>query len=185
LQSTDFPRFHTVLLGMGELYAKPISKPMLDAYWVALRNWDLPEFEAACARLMETATWMPRPAEFTALRIAGRRTAGEAFAKAIAWARSGAYRHPAKTDEAILIDRVVAAMGGWITITSHDQEKLHFLERRFTEHYESIQDAGDVREWLQLPRDRPHELTEANTLAKRLLRELTTDTHNTRGNGSS
>jgi hypothetical protein len=37
-------------------------------------------------------------------------------------------------------------IGGPNVIGMCDEDKLHFLERRFTEHYETLQDSEDVRE---------------------------------------
>jgi len=147
MQSTDFERFHALLLGMGELYGKDISNPLLDAYWVALRDWDLADFEAACGHLMKHhKDWMPRPGHFTELREAGRSTVGEAWAKAVGWAASSAYRDCETGD--YLTDKAVRAIGGFKAIAMCDEDKLHFLERRFAEHYETIEDATDTREAL-------------------------------------
>jgi hypothetical protein len=141
-------KFRNIISGMGRMYGAEPDGLVLDAYWIALCDWEFQHFQAAAQRLMKTSKFMPRPSDFEDLRKAGRPTAAEAFAKAITWARSGIYTAPAKTPEAILIDRVVASLGGWIAITSYDQEKLHFLEKRFVENYEMIQDATDTREAL-------------------------------------
>lgn len=117
-------------------------------WWEGMQDWTLADFQAAMFRLIKTEDFMPTMKHFEDLRKAGRLTAGEAFAKALGWARSGAYNHPAKTPEAILIDRVVAALGGWSAISGSDPEKVHFLERRFVEHFETISDATDTREAL-------------------------------------
>lgn len=114
-------------------------------WWEGMQDWTLSDFQDAAFRLVKTEEFMPSMKHFEDLRRAGRMTPGEAFAKAIAWARAGTYTAPAKSPEAILIDHVVAAMGGWIAMTSADTEKLHFLEKRFVEHYETIQDATDTR----------------------------------------
>lgn len=146
MQSTDFERFHTLLLGMGELYGKEISNPLLDAYWIALRNWSLGDFEAACGHLMEHATFMPRPADFTALRKAGRETPGEAWITArrhLVWGLRGYTLH---ADCPPLIARAVHAIGGANVIGMCDEDKLTFLERRFTEHFETMQDSEETRE---------------------------------------
>ena len=45
-----------------------------------------------------------------------------------------------------LLERAVAAMGGWIVIRMSPEQNLHFLERRFAEHYAEIQNATDVRD---------------------------------------
>lgn len=145
---TDGDRFRNIIRGMGRMYAAEPDGLVLDAYWIALSDWSFEDFQAASQRLMKTSKFMPRPSDFEDLRKAGRLTAGEAFAKALGWARAGTYTAPAKTPDAIFIDRVVMAMGGWIAITGSDPEKLHFLERRFLEHFESLQDATDTREAL-------------------------------------
>lgn len=114
-------------------------------WWEGMREWTLADFQAAAFQLVKTLEFMPSMKDFEDLRKAGRMTAGEAFAKTIAWARSGDYKHPAQSAEAMLVERVVASLGGWIAITSYDQEKLHFLEKRFVESYETIEEASDTR----------------------------------------
>ena len=44
-----------------------------------------------------------------------------------------------------ITDRAVAALGGYVAIAMCDEDKLHYLERRFQEIYEGMQDAGDIR----------------------------------------
>lgn len=162
MQATDADRFRNIIRGMGRMYSAEPDALVLDAYWIALSDWSFEDFQAAAQRLMKTSKFMPRPSEFEELRKAARLTAGEAFEKAVGWARSGTYNAPAKTPDAIFIDRVVSAMGGWIAITGSDPEKLHFLERRFVEHFNDLQEASDTREalpqlrrpdWLQLGLD--------------------------------
>ncbi|MDR5727938.1 MAG: DUF6475 domain-containing protein [Terriglobia bacterium] len=117
-------------------------------WWEGMQDWTLADFQAAAFQLVKTKEFMPSMKDFEDLRKAGRMTAGEAFAKAIHWARTGTYGNPAKTPEAIFIDRVVHAMGGWSRITGHDPEQLQWLEKSFAEHYADIQDATDTREAL-------------------------------------
>lgn len=143
----DFPKFAAVMAGMGKLYEREIDGLLMDAYWLALRPWTLTEFEQAAGHLMATSKFMPRPADFNDLRKASRPVAAEAWAKAIsscgsAWTARG---YTGGTSGDALVDRAVHAIGGYGAIAQCDQEKLHFLERRFTEAYESMQDANDVR----------------------------------------
>jgi hypothetical protein len=186
----DHEEFLKIIRGFASLKGKPaLSSDALSMYWYAMLEWRIEEFRSAAVHLLRTLAFMPQPADFEKLRKTGRQTAGEAFARAVQTSKSCSqrgYMNDNVTSDDPLIDRAVRAIGGYCCFAMCDVDKLHFLERRFTEHYESIQDAGDVREWLpQLPRDRPHELTEAGKLAKTILRELTTDTHRARGNGSS
>jgi len=144
----DFNRFKAVMVGMAKLYERELDGVLLDAYWISLRGWSLEEFEQAAAHLMGTEEFMPRPAAFNALRKAERSTTGEAWATAVEHARSSNYRSGLLGDPAV--DGAVRALGGYVAIARCDEDRLHFLERRFAEHYEAIQDAEDTREAVPL-----------------------------------
>lgn len=166
----EFSRFHAVMTGMAELYQRELSPVLLDAYWISLRDWPLEAFEAAAGQLMKTAEFMPRPADFTALRKAGRATAGEAWAKVLEFARKGYIRwdgggrptrdNSVESPDEQLIDRAVRAIGGYEAIAMSPTDKTHFLEKRFCEHYSDIQDAEEIREAVpQIAFDEPARIT--------------------------
>lgn len=138
--------FLEVVVGLAELKGRTLSKPALDLYWRAMQDWPIDEFRAAAAHLVRSCPYMPSPADFEQLRRAGRPTAGEAWVQAVRCAATGAYRN--RETPGGLIDRAVAAIGGYSAIGMCDESKLHFLERRFAEHYESMTDADDVRQAL-------------------------------------
>ena len=140
----DFQRFRAVIAGMGKLYEREVDTALLDAYWIALRDWPLEDFERAAGHLMRTSEFMPRPAAFTALRKAGGMTAGEAWAIALEHAK-GSYRAGPTVPQ---VERAVAAMGGWQVIARSNLDGLPFLERRFAEHFAEIESREDVREAL-------------------------------------
>jgi hypothetical protein len=149
MQQSDFQRFKAVMAGMGKLYEREVDGPMLDAYWLALGNWSLKEFEEAAAHLLQTSAWMPKPSHFTALRKAGRPTSGEAWTKALQ-ACGSAIQCGHVTNNGTsgdpFIDRVVRAIGGYGRLVMCDRDKLGLLQRDFTEHFKSMEDAEDVRE---------------------------------------
>ena len=70
MQQSDFQRFRAVMTGMAKVYERELDALLLDAYWVALRDWSLEDFERAAGELMRTNEFMPRPAAFNALRKA-------------------------------------------------------------------------------------------------------------------
>lgn len=146
MRAEDFPRFREVLAGMAEMFKHELSGPLLDAYWLALKDWPLVEFEQAAAHLLGTEEFMPRPVKFNALRKANRPTSGEGFAIAVAHAASGAWREGGCSDP--MVNQAVRSLGGWRVIAMCDEDKLPFLERRFAEHFETITDAEDVRDAL-------------------------------------
>jgi hypothetical protein len=179
MQANDFPQFKNVMTGMSELFQRELSNPLLDAYWLALGDWSLDEFQAAAAQLMKTEDFMPKPAAFTALRKAGRPTSGEAWAVVLEYARKG-YTHwmgggrltlnnSVATPDSDLINRAVAAIGGYQAIAMSPTDKTSFLERRFCEHFEQMQEAEETREALpELSFDRRTALSGPTTVGNLL-----------------
>lgn len=138
--------FLEVVVGLAELKGRTLSKPALDLYWRAMQDWPIDEFRSAAAHLVRSCAYMPSPADFEALRRAGRMTPGEAWTRAVQIAASGAYRRGETVGG--VVDRAVQAIGGYSAIGMCDESKLHFLERRFAEHFDAMQDADDVRQAL-------------------------------------
>ena len=147
----DRQPFLEIVLGFAELKGRQLSAPALELYWRAMQHWSIEDFKAAADQLLRTCEWMPGPKEFEDLRKAGRPTAAEAWIQARAAAGScyvgGAIGYgPGGTCDNPLIDRAVRALGGYRAIALCHTDKLHYLERRFAEHYASLQDAEDVRQ---------------------------------------
>lgn len=149
MQPIDSKRFRSMLAGMGRMYGQELDQLVLDAYWLALGDWSLDDFEAGARQLMQTAKFMPRPADFHELRKAGRPTAGEAWSKILECARAG-YDEP-QLD--IPAKRALAAIGGIGAVMRSETDKTHFLEKRFAEHFGAMQDAHDIREAVPLIAD--------------------------------
>ncbi len=154
----DKPDFIKQLVGLAAIKpGKDLTPEAYEIWWQAMQTWSLEDFKAAAAQLARSVEFMPSPYHFEQLRKAGRPTAGEAWIAALEYARkgwtvwdggkasvSGSMPEP---DDA-LIDRAVRAVGGYEAIAMSNTDATHFLERRFCEHYESIQDVQEVREAL-------------------------------------
>lgn len=145
--AADGPRFRAVLAGMGRLFGQDLDGVVLDAYWLALREWSLGDFEAACGRLMQTSRYMPRPADFAALARAHEATASEAWSAVLEHCK-GAYRDRAGLDNGGPIDQAVAGLGGYRAIAFHNAEFLPVLGRQFAERYAESRDVSAAREAL-------------------------------------
>lgn len=145
----DKQAFAEIVVGFSELKGKTLSRPALALYWNTMQHWTLEDFRAAAEQLLRTCEFMPTPKDFEDLRKAGRPTPGEAWITARVNSRSaiscGNVTQGASCGDP-LIDRAVRAIGGYGAIAMCDTDKLHFLERRFAEHYESMQEVGDIRE---------------------------------------
>lgn len=145
MNGTDSKRFAEILTGMAELYGQSLTQPAIRIYWQAMQDWTLADFEQAASHLAKTAKYFPRPADFNALRKrAGTLTSGEAWAKVLDYCR-GAYRDGAGLDSGGPIDQAAHALGGYRSIAMHDTDALHFLERRFAEHYGAVGEADETR----------------------------------------
>ena len=149
MRTIDKPEFVRILMGLSSIKpGKPMTPEGLDMYWAAMRQeWGIGEFREAAGHLAGTCEFMPNPYHFEQLRKAARPTAGEAWSTVLGWAASGSYRDCDSCGDPI-IDRAVKAMGGYRAIAMHDEDKQHFAERRFADHYESMQDADTVRNAL-------------------------------------
>lgn len=143
MQPADFERFRAVMAGMAELYGREISPTLLDAYWLALRDWTLADFEAGAGRLMATAKFMPRPADWHGLRKASRMTPGEAWEAAIGVCTG--WRNGTASVDA-LTDRVVRMVGGYERLAMESLDTQHFTRNKFLEIYAEVEDAEDTRE---------------------------------------
>ena len=140
-----------ILNGLAAI--KPHSKLTPEAYelwWLSMQDWSLEDFRDAAARLAKTVQFMPTPFDFEQLRKAGRPTAGEAWVTALdsvrtAWTPAG---FAGGSSGEPLIDQAVRAIGGYQAIAQCDETKLHYLERRFAEIYDDLQDADDTRRAL-------------------------------------
>lgn len=137
---SDGKRFNDLVRGMARMYGQDIDKLVTDAYWLALRDWEYADFEAAAAHLMANSKFMPRPADFNALRKAGEPTAAEAWDVVL----SGAALEP--TSRAA---RAARTLGGQQHIRRMNIEReLPFARRDFIAAYEDLTDVDPVRDAL-------------------------------------
>lgn len=175
MQSADRREFLKVLNGLAAV--KPGAKLVpeaLEVWWLAMSDWTLDEFKQAAGHLARAIEFMPSPFHFEQLRKAGRLTCGEAWEAARKACGSaiqcGQVTHNGSCGDP-LIDRAVQAIGGYGVIAMCDRDKLTFLERRFAEHYESIQGADDIR--VALPQvTGPAGSKRLNGLGPKSIREL-------------
>jgi len=149
MQVSDFAVFRALMTGLGKVYEREIDEPLLDAYWLALELWSIEDFSAAAKHLMRCGRFFPRPSDFEDLRrSATQRDAVEAWETARRIARNAISLGRVRTDVTCgdpLIDRAVAAIGGYGTIALCDSAWMHALERRFLDAYSESRDVHDAR----------------------------------------
>ena len=136
MQQSDFERFREIMAGMAKVYERELDGPLLDAYWLALRDWNLADFETGAAHLMQTSEFMPRPAAFTALRRSSEPTAGEAWELAL----HGQAEPGSRADRAAQI----VSNGRRLAMLDIERELPH-VQRRFFQVYDELSDVDEAR----------------------------------------
>jgi hypothetical protein len=142
---TDKPQFLKVLNGIAVIKRTPLVPEAIELWWGCLADWSIEDFKAATIAVLKRTAYMPTPKDFEDLRKAGRETPGEAWITARAHVKWGLHAFTLRDDCPPLVARAVRAIGGPNVIGMCDEDKLPFLERRFTEHFESMQDSEEVR----------------------------------------
>jgi hypothetical protein len=143
---TEFGKFNNLIRGMARMYGQDVDAAFLDAYWLALKGWDYADLSAAAGVLMGTATFMPRPSDFNALRKAGEPTSGEAWCKVLDVVRSCWPGQQMTVDDRT--DRVVRAMGGFRALALTNADEMHFRAKRFAELWEEFGGVDETRKAL-------------------------------------
>jgi DNA-binding Lrp family transcriptional regulator len=154
MKPTDKVDFAKVMAAMASHKGKTLSVMDHELWWGGMQDWTLADFQAAAIHLLKNAEFMPTMKSFEDLRKAGRMTAGEAWDIAVKHASSSAYRGGPLNDAKV--DQCVRIIGGYEAIAQCDVSKLQFLERRFCEHYETIEDATDTRAAVPQIAERPN-----------------------------
>ncbi len=145
MDSGDRPEFVQVLNGLAAIKRVDLTKDIYELWWRCMKDWSIDAFKDAAGYLLLNCQFMPNPYDFEQLRKKGEVSAHEAWAMAMHHVE-GAWRQGVLGDA--LIDRVVAALGGYSVIALTHKDKLGFLERRFLDAYNDLLDSSVVREAL-------------------------------------
>lgn len=138
MQPQDRKAFLEVVIGFAELKGKQLSAPGLELYWNAMQDWSIEDFRRAAHTLIRTCEFMPTPKEFNDLRKASQPTAAEA------WFGSGVSSN-ALANKAMKI----ATQGRYV---GHiPLSELQWVQKRFIEVYESLQESAEARQALPAP----------------------------------
>ena len=151
MQESEKPEFIRILMGLSTIKpGKEMTADSFQVYWDAMCDWSLADFKVAANHLARTCEFMPNPFHFENLRKAGRQTAGEAWEHVLRYVRTGSYsgyngpgRIEAPTADA---ERAVNAIGGYRIIAQSEEAEHGHMLHRFTQSYQEIREAGEVRQ---------------------------------------
>lgn len=138
MQPSDRMAFLEIVIGFAELKGKQLSAPALELYWNAMQDWDIASFRAAANALIQTCEFMPTPKDFNDLRKTTTRTLA-----AEAWFTSGK-----STDPLANKAMHIATQGRYVGHIPIDE--LPWVQKRFEQAYDQLQDVGDARAALGL-----------------------------------
>ena len=138
METDDFDLFAELLGGVFELYGREASPFAMQVWWEALRPFDFSAIRMAFSRHVQNpdvGQFPPKPADV--LRMLGGTTQDKALQ---AWAKvDKAVRHVGTYQTVVfddpLIHRVVADMGGWLSIGSRDEDAWPFVAKEFETRY--------------------------------------------------
>lgn len=134
MEHVDREAFGRLMVGMGELYHRQVSKMLIKLYWDVLEHfgWQdvMTAFEAH-VKDPDAGQFMPKPADII------RGIKGNSQCQGLqAWTKVerairlvGPYRSVAFDDA--IIHAVLAEMGGWIKICGTSQKELPFVAKEF------------------------------------------------------
>lgn len=145
MRPQDKVQFVKILTSLASVTGGKTTPEAIDLWFSAMQEWSIEEFSKAATHLLKTSKFMPKPADFYALRKAGEKTSAEAFEKALDYARGG-WRDGPHPDNRI--EQAVKGLGGWVVLAHSNEDKVHFLASKFSEHYETVCDKFDTREAL-------------------------------------
>lgn len=145
MNNSDREKFKLNINGLGELYGKEISKPLLTIYYNVLKEFTLDQvIDAINVHVtdIKNGQFFPKPADIIRHLNAGKPSV-EAKAE-MAWAEInqkissiGSYGNLTMNDNQALA--TVKALGGWKNICSKTIEQLVWLKKEFISIYENYE----------------------------------------------
>jgi hypothetical protein len=138
----DMQRFAQVMAALGEMFdgGGKMSAIKMELYFQALKEFPIEHIETAAMCLIKNRVFasLPKPAEIIAA-IPGREAQDAlpltAWGSVMAGLESGREPEDPQTREAI------RRVGGWHWLQQQSYDELHWIEKRFIEHYDSCGDS--------------------------------------------
>ena len=147
MNKENFNEFRTVLLGIGEMYEKTISKSLGELWWQLMTDISIEEFKLAVSAHMndpDQGMFMPKPANIIK-QVSGtekQQVQNLTTQAELAWQavegeirRTGSYGSPRINDGLALA--AIKALGGWGHICSTTTDKMTWMRKEFISSYQN------------------------------------------------
>ncbi|MBW2596735.1 MAG: hypothetical protein JRC93_12355 [Deltaproteobacteria bacterium] len=136
MNKRDLPRFTQIMLGMADNFRDTITKEGMTMRFDMLSGYSLEQVETASRKILKYRKYskMPPIAEFVEALDGDSKMQGlEAWGVVMGCLGGGG---DGLSDEKV--NEVVRRLGGWSYLKTQTYDELHWLEKRFIEHYESM-----------------------------------------------
>ncbi len=138
MKDSQKTEFGTRILGIGLIYEKEISKPVIDLYWLALRDLELSQVEKGLQMHLKdpvAGSYMPKPADIRRHACQPKKT-GQ-----IAWAEVQRTLVKYNTYDSVqfadgTINRVIKDMGGWVWLSGQMDSEAPWTQKEFEKLYD-------------------------------------------------
>ncbi len=138
MKDKEKAEFGARILGIGLIYEKDISKPVIDLYWLALRDLELSQVEKALQAHLkdpDAGRFMPKPADVR------RHACRPGKTGQIAWAEVQRALVKYNTYDSVqfadgTINQVIKDMGGWVWLSNQMDSEEPWTQKEFEKLYD-------------------------------------------------
>jgi hypothetical protein len=152
-QKKDKIRFAQVMAALGEVFdsGRETSALKTEIYFKALERFQIEEIEKASSMLIGTRTTasFPKPAEI--IGCIKPKAIESRIDKLEAWGMVMSGLEMGRLPNDNSIQETIRRLGGWNYLQDKSYDELHWIEKRFIEHYEQIleSDKHDLIDWCE------------------------------------
>lgn len=149
-------KFQEYMAGCSEIFGKELTDTLNGTYWELLKPYSDQQCERAFKKIMTSSKFFPKPVEL----IDAMKENLELLNAPSAWGEVMGSLGSGCEPEDPLIRKTIQALGGWSWMSTLTYDELHWMEKRFYEHYSSLSETYEDQMLLEDSEERPGRLTE-------------------------
>ena len=130
-------RFAEMMATLGTTFEKDISETLTKIYWEVLKKYDDDSVEIAFNEVMASCKFFPKPSEIIQF-IKSRQIEAKQANALESWGMVMSGLECGKIPNDGRIQEAIRRLGGWTWLQDKGYDDLHWLEKRFIEHFEQI-----------------------------------------------
>ena len=149
MKRNDEPEFLRTMNSLAAVFSFKLTPEILEIYLDTLRDFTIEEFKNAAKELLKTESFMPKPAQFVALRKkADGKSPTESWLQILDNVKRSEYRQGRTVGG--VADQAAYAVGGYSAIGMANVDELGFIQKRFESAYAELAESTTARTALAL-----------------------------------